>query len=225
MSNGMFRVMDESVAFLSRPEQVAAVLSPIRLRILENLGRADSASGLARRMGLPRQKLNYHLRELEREGLVELAEERQRRGCVERCLRATARTYLVSPSLLGKLSTAAERVRDRFSSAYLIATAGRLVREVGLLRERAGSVEKPLTTLTLEADVAFSSPAELTAFSDELSAEIARLVKKHHKPKARGSRRYRFVLGAHPTVTKTTAQARREALDHARKKKTGRGKS
>ena len=38
----------------------------------------NSAAGLAKRIGIPRQKLNYHIRQLEKQGLVEEVGERIR---------------------------------------------------------------------------------------------------------------------------------------------------
>src|SRR4051812_16248815 len=69
----------------------AGALSPFRLGLLKGLQQPESASGLARRLGLPRQQINYHLRELERAGFIELSEARQRRGCIERIMRLTSR--------------------------------------------------------------------------------------------------------------------------------------
>ena len=192
---------------------VGAMLPPLRRLILAQLHRPDSAAGLARRLGLARQKVNYHLRQLERAGLLECVEERQRRGCVERCLRPTARAFVLSPAFLGELTADPEILRDRFSSAYLMAVASRTVRDVGLLRERARSVDRKLVTMSMEADVSFASPAELKSFADELSSEISRLIARYHRP-ASASRAYRFTLGAHPIVTKTARQAALEKRRH-----------
>jgi len=204
------------LAFLDRPGQVAAVLTPLRQRILGSLARPASATGLARRFDLPRQKINYHLRELEREGLVELAETRRRRGCVERVLRQTARAYVINPVLLGDLGEDPAQMQDRFSSAYLMAAASRTVRDVGTLRSRADAVEKRLTTLTVESEIAFESPEDLTAFSEELTAAVAALAARYNRPRSQRARTYRFVMGAHPKITKTEKDARAEADAHAR---------
>src|SRR5579862_8354674 len=72
------------------PERAAALLDPVRLRILEGLAEPDSAAGVARRLGLPRQRVNYHLHELEKHELVRFVEERRKGNCVERIVRATA---------------------------------------------------------------------------------------------------------------------------------------
>ena len=206
----------EELRVLQSLASVSAVLSPIRLRLLENLGEPDSAAGLARRLDLPRQKVNYHLRTLEREGLVELVEERQRRGCVERRLRNSARALVVSPTLLGRLAETPERARDRFSSAFLVERAARLVHEVAVLRERAAAVDQTLATFTLESELSFESPSAFKSFADELALELARLAARYDQPDRGASRRYRFVVGAHPAITKTPDVAAAEAAEHGK---------
>ena len=87
--------------------------------LLKRLRTPSSASRLAAQLELPRQRLNYHLKALEKAGLVELVEERPRRGCVERMLKVTSRAFVVNPALLGALSENPEQARDQFSSAFL----------------------------------------------------------------------------------------------------------
>jgi DNA-binding transcriptional ArsR family regulator len=204
---------------VSAPERVSALLSPIRRRLLKSLAEPNSASGLARRLGLPRQKINYHLRELERAGFVELHEEIQRRGCVERMVRVTARTYTISHDFLEGLAVNPDSIRDRFSSAYLIAAAGRVVRDVAVLRERAASVEQHLATLAIETEVSFGSPSGFNAFAEELASAIARLAVKYNQEHSRASRKFRVVIGAHPVINKTNTEAKAEAARHKSKSK------
>src|SRR5262245_15347298 len=137
--------------------QAAVLLDPLRLRLVEELREPGSASGLARRLRLPRQKINYHLRELEKQRLVELVEERRRGNCMERMLRATARTYVISPAALGGLAADPAEIQDRFSSTYLVAATARATRDVAALRAKAKRAGKRLATLTLESEVRFAS--------------------------------------------------------------------
>ncbi|HEY7530061.1 MAG TPA: helix-turn-helix domain-containing protein [Gemmatimonadota bacterium] len=178
--------------------QTAALLHPLRRRILEELAEPDSAAGLARRLSLPRQRLNYHLRELEREGLLQLVAERRRGNCTERLVRAAARSYLVVPRAVGDPGADPAGIRDRFSSAYLIAVATRLIREVAELRARSERNGTTVPTFTLQTDVRFASPAALHAFTEDLAREAARLAARHHDEHAPAGRTFRFVLGAHP---------------------------
>ena len=206
-----------SVALLDRPERLRAALPPLRRRLLERLRQPASATELAAEMSLPRQRLNYHLRELEREGFLEMVEERPRRGCVERLLKVTSRAFVVNPALLGALSDDPNQARDRFSSAFLLATATGLIRDVAVLTQRAGAVEQRLATFTMDCEIGFASPAEFRAFTEELARQVTILAAKYDTGIAR-SRRFRVVVGSHPVVTKSAADAAAETARHQRQR-------
>jgi DNA-binding transcriptional ArsR family regulator len=186
------------VEVLSDPAAAVAALDPIRGRLLAELVEPASAAALAQRVGLARQKVNYHLRTLEAHGLVREAGTRQWGGIVERQLVATASSYLVCPSALGAVANTPERSRDQLSASYLVALAARAVREVGELLRRAFASEKRLATLSIDTTIAFRSPAERAAFSRELATGIAALVARYHAPDAAGARPHRVVVLAHP---------------------------
>ena len=71
---------------LDTPAAAALALDPIKARLLAELSAPASAATLAGRVGLTRQKVNYHLRALEDEKLVEQAEARQWGGITERLM-------------------------------------------------------------------------------------------------------------------------------------------
>jgi len=184
------------------PERAAALLDPIRLRILEGLAEPDSAAGVARRLGLPRQRVNYHLHELEKHELVRFVEERRKGNCVERIVRATARSYVVSPEALGTLGADPARVQDRFSLAYLVAVSARAINELAVLRERSERAGKKVATLTVDTEVRFANAAARQSFAEELTAAVTRLVAKYHDDKTTDGRAFRLVAGAYPAITK-----------------------
>jgi DNA-binding transcriptional ArsR family regulator len=182
-----------------RPAPAAALLDPARQQLLAQLKEPDSASGLARRLRLPRQRVNYHLRELERAGLVELVEERKRGNCLERLVRASARAFIISPEALGPLGPTPEIGADRLSSAYLMAAAGRTIGDLASLEARARKAGKRIATLTLETEIRFPSAESRAAFAEELTSAIARLTAKYHDERAPGGRRFRLLTAVHPT--------------------------
>jgi DNA-binding transcriptional ArsR family regulator len=184
---------------IRRPEAAAALLDPVRQQLLAHRAEPDSASGLARRLRLPRQRINYHLRALEAEGLVELVEERRKGNCMERVVRAAARTFVISPEALGPLGLPPDLAADRFSSAYLIAAAGRAIRDVSSLEAQARAAGKRIATLTLETDIRFATADARAAFAEELSAAVARIAAKYHNERARGGRSFRLLAAVHPT--------------------------
>jgi DNA-binding transcriptional ArsR family regulator len=189
-------------AVIEDPAAAEASLDPIRARLLAELAEPGSASTLAARVGLSRQKANYHLRALERHGLVELVEERRKGNCTERVLRATAASYVISPSALAAVAPDPSRDPDGRSARWLLAVAARTVREVGELITRAGVARKPLATLGIDSEVRFASARDRAAFAAELGDAVNGLIAKYHDEGAAGGRRHRFVVALHPTITK-----------------------
>src|SRR5262249_55571474 len=87
-----------AITYVDSPDRVRVALSPVRRDLLKRLRTPSSASRLAVELHVPRQRLNYHLKALEQAGLIELVEERQRRGCVERILRTRPGALVVDPT-------------------------------------------------------------------------------------------------------------------------------
>jgi len=181
----------------------------LRRRILEHLGEADTAAGVARALSLPRQRVTYHVRELERAGLVEAVEERRRGNCVERVVRATARAYLIAPQAMGPVQRADE-VTDRFSSSYVVAVAGQTLRDMAVLRHAADSLGKSLPTLSLQTEVRFASATAQHAFAEELGECVASLTAKYHDEYAEGGRTFRFNLVGYPRPATASGTASAE---------------
>src|SRR5256714_12136994 len=163
------------IQVIDDPAAATVALEPMRSRLLSELAAPASAATLATRVGLARQKVNYHLRALESHGLVRLAEERRWGGLTERLLVATAASYVVSPSALGPVAVDPNREVDRLSASYLIALGAQIVREVGDLVRRAKASGKRLATLAVDTEGRFRSGGGRGAFSKELTHAIAQL--------------------------------------------------
>ena len=197
---------------IETPAAAALVLDPIKARLLAELAKPASAATLAGRVGLTRQKVNYHLKALEAEKLVRPTEERQWGGITERLLVATAGSYVVSPAALGLLGSDPELSRDRLSASYLIALAARIVREVGSLWRGATAEDKRLATLSIDTVIRFASPAERAAFTADLADAVATLAARYHDETAPGGRPHRLVVAAYP-APKTEPEETRNYAD------------
>ena len=179
-------------------ENAATMLHPMRLRILDALREPGSASTVARQLGLARQKVNYHLRELEKAGFLEEVEERRAGNCIERIVRAKATHYLIDPEILGRLAADGGSVEDHVSSAYLIALAAGAIRDIAALQERAAKAKKRVPTFALQTDVRFATAGDRRQFTEELANAVAKLVAKYHDDETPGGRTTRFIVGAYP---------------------------
>jgi len=186
------------VAAISDPSAAEVTLDRTRARLLAELSQPASAASLAERVGLPRQKVNYHLRLLERHGLVELVEERRKGNCIERVLRATATSYVISPEALDTVAPDPRRAPDRRSARWLLALAGQLVRDVGQLLAGAERAGQRLATFALDGEIRFASAADRAEFTRDLATAVAGLVARYHDENAPEGREHRLVLAVHP---------------------------
>jgi DNA-binding transcriptional ArsR family regulator len=191
------------VEVIEDPAAAALALDPIRARLLAALIEPASAAALAGKVGISRQKVNYHVRALEAHGLVTLAEERRRGGITERVLRATAASYVVSPAALGEDAVDPALAADRFSARHLIALAGRLVREVGMQARAAALAGRRLPTLAIDTEIRFRSAEDRAAFADDLQAAVIDLAARYHQDDGRP---HRLVVAAHPSPTPPTEE-------------------
>lgn len=191
---------------LVRQHAQAAVLlyHPLRVKILAALLEPDSATGVARRMNLPRQTVNYHVRQLARARLLARAGRRRRRRLYEQCYVATARGYALSPELLGKLAADPAQVADKLSAAYLVGLAAKMQTELGQVTELAAKAGKRLATLSINTELRFTSPGQRAHFTEELQAAVVDVVGRHSSPyrnsdgSAAQGRPFRLILGCYP---------------------------
>jgi DNA-binding transcriptional ArsR family regulator len=187
----------QAMALVAEPERLRRALSPLRRQLLEHLRSPASATQLAATLGLSRQRANYHLRALEDAGLVELVEERQRRGCVERILRTTADAFVVDPSVMSADEAVAfTGIADRYASEHLVGVAAGAVRDVARMQTSAERDGRRLLTFTIEAEIRFAAPADVHDFADQLAAAVAAAVERFDSPSGRP---YRLMLGGYPT--------------------------
>ena len=193
------------VEVINDPAVASVALEPVRSRLLSELAEPASAAALASRLGIARQKINYHLRALESHGLVRMAEERRWGGLTERLLVASASSYVVGPGALGPVAADPGRTEDHLSASYLIALAARIIREVSTLVRRSAELDKRLPSLSIDAEIRFRSAADRAEFSRELAEAVTTLAARYHDESDPDGRSHRLVVMAHPLPHKPAA--------------------
>ena len=193
------------ITLLQQASQASALLNhPLRIRILQALLQPDSAAGLSRRMSIPRQTLNYHVRALMRAKLLHRAGRRRNRNFFEQRYVTAARGFVLSPELLGSLAADPSQALDAFSAAHLLGLASLLQRELGRASQAAARAGKRLATLSLETKLRFRSAHERQQFAEALRKAVFDVVARHAGPYlneeggAAEGRPFRLVLGCYP---------------------------
>lgn len=155
-------------------EQLRAVADPLRIRIYEALeAKPMTATQVGEELDEPAPKAHYHVRELERVGLVRLVETRERGGILEKYYRAVARGLRVPPSILqqappDEVARTMSEILDSIASGF----------KAVMSQQIAGKVtDWDASMLTLSGDTLWMTPAE---FQDMLKS-VQELFKPYNK--------------------------------------------
>lgn len=189
----------EPLHIIDDPSRARSALQPVRLRLLHLLDTPQSAPQLAKAIGLPRQQVNYHLRKLQAQQLVEAQDHGRVGRRIDRTFARTATSYVIAPRALGA-PIDPHTVSDAFSSVYLSTVTTRALNDLAALRRAAAAKRKRVPTLTLETVVRFATPADQRQFAGELAEAFAALAAKYHHEGAPQGRSFRVFACGYPAV-------------------------
>jgi DNA-binding transcriptional ArsR family regulator len=188
-------VDEASLKLVEQPGGLQALAHPVRVQVLEALREPTSAAAAARRVGQPRQNVNYHVKELERAGLVRRVGERRKGNFVECLYQAVASTFLVSPRAAWGDPRRMQAMRDQFALERLVHLGERLERDAAVLLDRAAFEGDEIASVSVEAEVRFATETDRAAFLEEYLAAVGPLFRKYG---TRGGDPYRVALAAYP---------------------------
>ena len=188
-------------------DDLNAMATPFRQQLLEQLKEPASASGLARRFDMSRQRIGYHMRDLEKAGCIGVVGERQQRGLKEKLYQVTPRVYAQAPDA----DLAADQ--DRFSFARLLNVLGTAIKSLTVIRRQADAAGKRVATLALDAELHFESPAQRKAFTEDLLDAVEAVLRKHERPRTRKTRAFRLLLGAYPAASEAKPAIEEPAIE------------
>jgi DNA-binding transcriptional ArsR family regulator len=185
----------------------ALVEHPLRLAILRAAASPRSATEIAAGLGLPRQRVNYHIGRLRRAGFLVPADRRRRRGLFEQRYTATARAYMVDPRAMGPVQARLDRIADRLSADYLLALSSQVQSDLGQVMVEAAAAGKRVATLSISTEVRFRDAEQRARFARELERAIKRVVGRYSDPAVSADgdpgpgRLFRLMVGCYPPST------------------------
>jgi DNA-binding transcriptional ArsR family regulator len=187
-------------------ERAQALLHPMRLRILALAAQPVSAVELAKELGSTPQKLNYHLKALEKAGLVTKVREEKRRNLTKAYYQAEAKRLWFSPKLVAEHGDAARATRDRLSLHNLLGLAHELEQDVIRVMNRPGP--QGAASLGLKAELRFRDGEARRAFMEEYMAVLDGLVRKYGPgPETNTNERFTAIVAVYPEVPKKSVNA------------------
>ena len=191
--------MPRDVMLLESAQPAVVMLKPLRIAMLRELAEPKSCPQLAATFNETPQKMYYHVKSMERAGLVERTGERDVNGIKEGFYQACAKSYWLSPRLVRGMG--GERaVRDQTSLAVLAGNAESQLEDVGRLSAQS-STGQHVPSLSLAVDIALPSVARRAEFLEALRTTFEALAREysasseHNTPDADS---FRFTLSCYP---------------------------
>jgi DNA-binding transcriptional ArsR family regulator len=160
------------VLYLEQIEQAETLLKPQRVEVLRQLAEPHTCTEIAAELGQTPQRVYYHVKRLVDAGLVELVSERRVRGITEGTYQAAARSYWLSPRLVGRLGL--RRTQDELSLGYLLDLMEEVQADVAALDRQAP--ELPSIGVSGEIRV---RPEERQQFMDDLRTALQGLFTRY----------------------------------------------
>lgn len=168
----------------------------MRSKILALAQHPVSASDIARTLGVPRQRVNYHVQQLAGEGFLKPVAEQRKRNMVEKQYVASATAYVLNPDVLGDVAPQAAAVHDTANAGHLVGICARAQIEVATVMESASVAGVRLRTLSLQSDIRFESVEQRAEFTEALMEAVSEIVARHSATSA--GRPFRLILGCYP---------------------------
>ena len=183
------------VAVVDGLDALQALGHPLRVQILAALRRPASAAAVARLVGEARQKVNYHLKELERVGLVRPVEQRLVGNLVETLFQSIASSFVLGDEALWTDPRRAQAMRDQQSLERLVEVGRRLHRDAAALLDRAAFDGEEIPSAALEVDLRLASDADRAAFMRDVINAIKPVLDRYGR---RDGSPHRVALAAYP---------------------------
>ncbi len=190
----------QDVFYIDGVEQATALLKPARMELLKRLDQPRTCPELADYFGETAQKVYYHVKALEKVGLVEKVDEKRVRGVVEGYYQAKARSYWLAPALVGKIG-GQRMAQNQASLRVLLGLAEEIHEDVGRLGHKA-EAGKDVPSVSLSAHISLPDGSRRAEFLRELQTVFENLARKYGTPQddieIANEQGYRLVLVCYP---------------------------
>lgn len=180
---------------VTEPEQAAALLHPVRSEIVSLLRDPQSATELSKKMNDSAQRVNYHLKALEKVGLVVRAGTRNVRNLVEVLYVSAGRSFLLSDSL-GLSSETIKKLQDQTALAHVLSLTEKIKRDAVSLMEQVDNEEIP--SAVMEMELSLSGVKNRNAFLQDYTEMLTALIQKHHKPNQKDAKTFHVSMAMYP---------------------------
>ena len=175
--------------YIESVEQADALLKPKRIEVLRQLAEPHTCTQVGQVLGETPQAVYYHVKRLQAHALVELVEEHRVRGITEGVYRAVARSFWVSPDIVGRLGPPRPR-EVLLGLGFLLDLTEEMSRDLAALAAGAPS----LPSFGIAGDITLR-PEDGAAFVAELQRAFGEVLERYSGDEGHG---FRLALACYP---------------------------
>jgi len=195
----------QDVFYIEEMEQAVSLLKPVRIEILKQMDEPCTCPELADYFDESPQKIYYHVKALEKAGLVDKVDEKRVRGTVEGYYQARARSYWLAPHLVGKVGET-PMSSDEKSLQVLLQLAEDVHDDIGKLANQAQAGQE-VSSLSLSAHIHLPDGERRAEFLEEVALAFQSIARKYGTPPIdailENDKGYRLVLACYPKLDST----------------------
>jgi DNA-binding transcriptional ArsR family regulator len=179
---------------LEYPEQALALLNPLRVEILRIMNEPASASEVGRQLRETPQKINYHLKSLEKVGLIQRSGSRQVKNLIEVLYQSISKNFII-PESFGWSEETVSRMKDQGALTHLITISERMRSDALQLMETSEqNVEIP--SAAMETEVYLPDEADRQAFIHDYAEAMKLLAEKYRTDSHNNA--FRVLMAVYP---------------------------
>lgn len=181
---------------VNSPEQATCLLNPMRTQILGLLSTPASASEIARNMKEIPQRVNYHLKALEKVGLVQMVGKRHVRNLVEVLYQSVAKSFILADSL-GWDAETIKKIKDQSSLSHLVSLAETIKKDVLILMEKSDDKQE-IPSANLQFQVNLESKEKRNSFVKDYVTAVKELINQYQVAPSETKEVYKVLLTIYP---------------------------
>jgi hypothetical protein len=170
----------QDVLYIESVDQAATLLQPFRIDLLQQMVEPRTCPELGAHFDMTAQKIYYHIKALEKAGLVERVSENRVRGVVEGVYQAKARSYWLAPKLVGLIG-GTQPTQDQTSLRFLLSLAEEMYEDIGHLGQKS-EVGQDVPSLGLSAQIYLPDSGRRADFLNDVQTVFQSLARKYGIP-------------------------------------------
>lgn len=180
---------------INQVKKARSLLHPVRVLLLHYLVQPRTCRELSEILNVTQQRLNHHLKELKKAGLIRIVSKKRKGNLLEGVYERTSKTYWFSPKLALPQKLSDHEVQDQLALHHLLLMAETLQADIARLLRNTSNTDIP--NMGFEAEIVLKNDEEREAFTHDALRAFHSIAEKYQTGTDSGSR-FKVMVCSYP---------------------------